>query len=164
MNVSSCPRVPTTEVVDSTLPQVPKAREPLFTIKLRSLARQAALGTLLPSMCLLADEAKSMEETMRTLFLAALIAGSAVLTTSAPAKAQVDADITIGTSSDRYDDDNWQRRRDRGYHRGWREDRRRSYTVRRTVRPSYGLAECRTVIRKIWRRGERVTIRRRICD
>jgi hypothetical protein len=115
-------------------------------------------------MCWLADEAKSMEETMRTLFLAALIAGSAVLTTSAPARAQVDADITIGTSRDRYDDDNWQRRRDRGYHRGWREDRRRGYTIRRTVRPSYGLAECRTVIRKIWRRGERVTIRRRICD
>jgi hypothetical protein len=106
------------------------------------------------------------EEIMRTLFIAALIAGAATLT-GVPAKAQsFDADITIGTSRDRYDDDDWQRRRgDRGYHRGWREDRPRGYTVRRTVRPSYGIAsECRTVIRKIWRRGERVTIRRRICD
>ena len=101
---------------------------------------------------------------MRTLFIAALIVGSAALT-GVPAKAQgVDADITIGTSRDRYDDDDFQRR-DRGYHRGWREERPRGYTVRRTIRPSYGIeSECRTVIKKIWRHGERVTIRRRICD
>jgi hypothetical protein len=134
--------------------------------KLHSPTLQTGLGTLLLSICLLAQRQQSMEETMRTLFIAALIAGSAVLT-GVPAQAQsVDADITIGTSRDRHDDDNWRRRGDRrGYHRGWREDRPRGFTVRRTVRPSYGIAsECRTVIKKIWRRGERVTIRRRICD
>ena len=104
---------------------------------------------------------------MRTLFIAALIAGSAALT-SVPAKAQsVDADITIGTSRDRYDnDDDWKRRRgDRGYHRGWRDGRPYGYTVRRRYRESYGrFSDCRTIIRKIWRDGERVTIRRRVCD
>jgi hypothetical protein len=106
-----------------------------------------------------------MEEIMRTLFIAALIAGSATLT-GVPANAQsFDADVTIGTSRDRHDDDYWVRRHDRGYHRGWRGDRSDRYTVRRTYRPSYGLAsDCRTVIRRIWRDGERVTIRRRICD
>jgi hypothetical protein len=103
---------------------------------------------------------------MRTLFIAALIAGSAALT-GVPAKAQsVDADITIGTSRDRHDDDNWRRRGDRrGYHRGWRDGRPYGLTVRRKYRESYGRAsDCRTIIRRIWRDGERVTIRRRVCE
>lgn len=104
---------------------------------------------------------------MRILLLAAFVAGTAL--TSLPAKAQsLDAHIAVGASrhhdGDRYDDDNWRRHRDRGYHRGWREGRPYGSSVRRVVRPSYGIASgCRTVIKKVWRDGERVTIRRRIC-
>lgn len=102
---------------------------------------------------------------MRIFLLAALVVGATL--TGLPAKAQsVDADIRIGTSrhhdGDRYSDDNWRRPGNRGYHRGWRNDRPSGYSVRRVVRPAYGMG-CRTVVKTVWRDGERVTSRRRIC-
>ncbi len=101
---------------------------------------------------------------MRTIILAALIAGSTALVALPAQAASIDADITIRNSRD-HDGDNWKRRttrHDRGLHRGWRDRRPHGYTVRRVHRPAFG--SCKTVIKKIWRNGERVTIRRRTCD
>jgi hypothetical protein len=105
-----------------------------------------------------------MEEIVRTFLLAALIAGSTALVVLPVQAASVDADITIRNSRD-HDGDSWRRRtvrHDRGLHRGWRDGRPHGVTVRRVHRPAFG--SCKTVVKKIWRHGERVTIRRRTCD
>jgi len=101
---------------------------------------------------------------MRAILLAALIAGSTTLVALPVQAASIDADITIRNSRD-HDGDNWRRRivrHDRGLHRGWRDGRPYGYTVRRVHRPAVG--SCKIVVKRIWRHGERVTIRRRTCN
>lgn len=44
-----------------------------------------------------------------------------------------------------------------GYDRGYDRDRRHRETF------GFG-SDCRVIVRHIWRHGERITVRRRICD
>jgi hypothetical protein len=49
-----------------------------------------------------------------------------------------------------------------GWHRGWRDDD--DWRGRRRHWRAEEFGGCRTVVRRIWRDGERIIVRRRICD
>ncbi len=79
-----------------------------------------------------------------------ILAGALVIASVGLASAQVDIDVGrggvhVGPNYRDYDRDDWR----------WRH-RRETY--------GFGRGDCRVVERRIWRDGERLVVRRRICD